>query len=300
MLDLISAQNDFLEDCRRKNLSGHTVRAYQQDLNDFRHWLKRSDGLDLLSKDTIGAWISDLAARRLAPTTIKRRVACLKVLFRWLEDEGRIEHNPFLGFRTHIKIPKKLPKNLSKSELRSLMGSPRALTFSEVTFSDDCLLLALEILFSTGIRVGELCSIQLENLDLETGIITIKGKGNRERKVYLVDQALRTVLSHYLHIRAQKSPLSDCLLVTQRAAACTPNSIRIALHKHVETQGLSRTITPHMFRHTTATQLLENGVDIRYVQKLLGHASITTTEIYTHVSDVKLHEAIRGANLRGR
>ena len=121
-MNLNSIQVDFLHYCRRKNLSGHTIRAYRQDLRDFFDWARHSDPEHSLTKDAIDSWISYLSERHLAPTTIKRRVACLRVLCRWLEDEGRIAPNPFADFRTHIKIPKRLPKNLSIMELKALIG----------------------------------------------------------------------------------------------------------------------------------------------------------------------------------
>lgn len=297
-MDMISVQFDFLEYCKRKNLSEHTGRAYRQDLSDFRVWIRQTNQEAPLTKEAIGAWISNMSERGLAPTTVKRRVACLKVFCRWLEDEEKIDVNPFLGFRTQIKTPKRLPKNLSRTELKALIGKRVKGNLTVLDFEQSTLLLALEILFATGIRVGELCSIGVENLDLNSGVITIKGKGNRERRVYLVDDELKRLVSRYLQARQVRTPLRDNLLVTKRGTAMTPNQIRQALHKHVDKVGLDRKVTPHMFRHTTATQLLENGVDIRFVQKLLGHASISTTEIYTHVSDVKLHEAVCGADLR--
>jgi len=297
-MDLISAQTDFLKFCQRKNLSEHTLRAYRQDISDFNVWVRRELVEHPLSKDAVGAWISNLTERRLAPTTIKRRVACLKVLCRWLEDEGIAAPNPFNGFRTHIKLPKRLPKNLSRTELKALLGKQSKASSKGEAFGQHTLHLALEVLFATGIRVGELCSIRLEDLDLPSGTINIKGKGNRERKVYIVDDELKRMVRRYLWARKCKKLRTDSFLVSKRGLSVKPSQIRKALHEHVDAAGLKRKITPHMFRHTTATQLLENGVDIRFVQKLLGHASISTTEVYTHVSDVKLRDAVRGAMLR--
>ncbi|MCR4377233.1 MAG: tyrosine-type recombinase/integrase [Rhodospirillales bacterium] len=298
MIDLFTNQTDFLAFCQRKNLSEHTLRAYRQDFNDFQRWSKRTQQHLPLTKDGMEQWLSDMSGRGLAPTTAKRRLACLKVFCRWLEDEEHIEANPFNRFRTPIKVPKRLPKNLTPTELQSLIGKKAKGRWRHLGFKRLTLFIALELLFATGIRVGELCSIELSNLDLESGIITIKGKGNRERKVYIVDDELKGMVRHYISQRNAISTLAKTLLVTKNGAALTPNQIRQSLHKHVEDVGLERRITPHMFRHTTATQLLENGVDIRFVQKLLGHASISTTEIYTHVSDAKLRQAVNGANLR--
>lgn len=298
MTDIYSIQKDFLDYCCRKNLSEHTIRAYRQDLNDFRTWSKQQQLSSLFSKEVLELWLSELSERGLAPTTAKRRLACLKVLCRWLEEEERLEENPFNRFHTSIKIPKRLPRNLTTAELQSLIGKRPKGWWGQAPFEQVTLVLALELLFATGIRVGELCSIDIANINFDSGIITIKGKGNRERNVYLVDDELKRQVRHYIARREMANPLTGKLLVTPRGTALVPNQVRQSLHKHSNGLGLERRITPHMFRHTTATQLLENGVDIRFVQKLLGHASISTTEIYTHVSDAKLHQAITAANLR--
>lgn len=298
MIDFSAAQIDFLTHCKRKNLSDHTLRAYQQDLDDFIGWSKRAHKHMPYTKKCMELWLSDMSERALSPTTTKRRLACLKVFCRWLEAEGLIEDNPFIHFRALIKAPKRLPKNLSHAELKLLIGRQIKANWRKLNFGNLTLLVALELLFATGIRVGELCAIELTDLDIRAGVITIKGKGNRERQVYLVDNELKGIVQHYMLLRDSKSPETKKLLLTKKGAALSPSQIRHSLHKHVEELGLQRRITPHMFRHTTATNLLENGVDIRFVQKLLGHASISTTEIYTHVSDTKLQQAINNANLR--
>ncbi len=298
MIDFSAAQIDFLAHCKRKNLSDHTLRAYQQDLDDFIGWSKRAHKRMPYTKNCMELWLSDMSERALSPTTTKRRLACLKVFCRWLEAEGLIEDNPFIRFRALIKAPKRLPKNLSHAELKLLIGRQIKANWRKLNFGNLTLLVALELLFATGIRVGELCAIELTDLDIQAGVITIKGKGNRERQVYLVDNELKGIVQHYMLLRDSKSPETKKLLLTKKGAALSPSQIRHSLHKHVQELGLQRRITPHMFRHTTATNLLENGVDIRFVQKLLGHASISTTEIYTHVSDTKLQQAINNANLR--
>ena len=289
---------EFLDHCRTKDLSDHTLRAYRQDLNDFQKWSAREKPINWFSKETIIAWMADMRERNLAPASIKRRIACLKVICRWLEDEERISDSPFHRLRATVRLPRRLPRNLSQDELMSLFGARDVLGGKEPEFRAATLSLALEILFTTGIRVGELCSIQLNDLDLNDGVITIQGKGNRERRVFLVDAEIKELVRAYIKRRTETLPRTDTLLVTRRGTPVTPDHIRKSLHRHIEGLGFSRKITPHMLRHTAATQLLENGVDIRFVQKLLGHASISTTEIYTHVSDAKLRDVIRTANPR--
>ena len=294
-LNLITT--DFIEHCRTKSLSEHTYRAYRQDLNDFQRWASQHNAENPFTKDAITAWMMDMRDRGQAPASIKRRVACIKVLCRWLEDEERLDDNPFHKMRATVRLPRRLPRNLNRDELQALFG-PR--WRNNNGFRAATLSLALELLFTTGVRVGELCQIRIQDIDLGSGTIAIKGKGNRERRVFLVDNKIKSQISAYIkrHNKLQIQP--DELLVSVRGTPATPDYIRRIIHQHVENLELTRRITPHMLRHSAATQLLENGVDIRFVQKLLGHASISTTEIYTHVSDTCLQDAIRAANPRGR
>ena len=289
---------EFLGHCRTKDLSKHTLRAYRQDLGDFHKWVVRNDPENQFSREAMVAWISDMRERNLAPASVKRRVACLKVLCLWLEDEEQITDSPFHRLRATVRLPRRLPRNLTQDELSTLFGTRSANGCENTGIRIATLTLALELLFTTGIRIGELCSIQLQDIDFSSGIIAIKGKGNRERRVFLVDDQIKEQIIAYTKRRSETIPCTDALLVTRRGTPATPDHIRKNLHQRIDDLNLPRKITPHMLRHTAATQLLENGVDIRFVQKLLGHASISTTEIYTHVSDVKLQDAIRAANPR--
>jgi integrase/recombinase XerD len=155
--------------------------------------------------------------------------------------------------------------------------------------------ITVKLLVTTGIRVGELVRIDISDLDLADGTLKIHGKGNRQRLVYLFDPALNQALERYLARRRKQPAESSRLFITQRGGAYTTQKIRKLLGDLATKAGIERRITPHMLRHTTATQLLEAGVDIRYVQKLLGHQSISTTEIYTHVTDQGLRGALRRA-----
>lgn len=292
------AFSDFLNHCQRRGLSEHTYRAYLCDLSDFEKWIIRAE-ITNVDKIALRNWISNMQAQKLAPTTIKRRVACLRAAFRWLEEEGWIENNPFHKFNATIRIPKALPKSLSRSEMRAIFKHAASEANEGKSISKLTLWLALEILFSTGIRIAELCDIRLCDVDLETGIILIHGKGNRERLVYLVDSNVRNLMKKYLKRRLEASLQTEKLFITGRYTPVKPDFIRRNLHQLVRRAKINKRVTPHMIRHSTATHLLEAGVDIRYVQKLLGHSSISTTEIYTHVSNTSLHATLKKANPRG-
>lgn len=291
------AFKDFLNHCQRRGLSKHTYRAYLSDLSDFEKWLIRKE-ITKVDKLALRHWMSDMQAQKLAPATIKRRVACLKATFRWLEEEGWIENNPFHKFHAGIRIPKTLPKSLSRSEMRAIFKHAGSEAHKGKSISKLTLWLALEILFSTGIRIAELCAIRLCDVDLETGIILIHGKGNRERLVFLVDSNVRNLLNKFLKRRLRTSLQTEKLFITGRHTPVKPDFIRRNLHQLVRRAKINKRVTPHMIRHSTATHLLEAGVDIRYVQKLLGHSSISTTEIYTHVSNTSLHATLKKANPR--
>ena len=296
-MNLTIGFSEFLKHCRRQGLSSHTLRAYRTDLNDFSRWARRS-GTEHFDKAAVEAWITDMRDRRLAPTTIKRRLACLRVACGWLQDEGLLPENPLLNLKTTIRLPKSLPKSLSRSELAQIFSQAETEAKESNDLGRQTLWLALEIMFATGMRVGELCDLRLADIDLENGVLRVHGKGNRERVVYVVNAKVMAQMRRYVSGRNGDARRSDHLLRTGRDCSATPDFIRRCLHELVAHAGIDRRVTPHMLRHSAATHLLEAGVDIRYVQRLLGHSSISTTEIYTHVSDVSLWEMLMKADPR--
>ncbi|MEG3617217.1 tyrosine-type recombinase/integrase [Magnetovibrio sp. PR-2] len=298
-MDFLTLKQGFLDHCRGKGLSAHSIKAYRQDLDDFAMWLKRTRCEDPFAKDAISDWVLALQDRVMAPASIKRRIACLKVMCRWLEDEEVIESSPFHRMRLTVRLPRQLPKNIKRGELKALFAAARrASNAGPKRMTWLTLRLGMELMFTTGVRVGELCAIRLHDIDFSEGSISIRGKGNRERRVYFVDDDMRRFVERYLKTREKLGTQSEYLLINGWGSPVTPDFIRRQLKKLAARAGIERPITPHMLRHSAATELLENGVDIRYVQKLLGHSSISTTEIYTHVSDASLRTAIKSANTR--
>nr|VFJ58751.1 MAG: integrase/recombinase XerD [Candidatus Kentron sp. FM]VFJ60380.1 MAG: integrase/recombinase XerD [Candidatus Kentron sp. FM]VFK12789.1 MAG: integrase/recombinase XerD [Candidatus Kentron sp. FM] len=312
------ACQDYLDFCRHhKQLSEHSLRAYLIDLGEFQRFADPSLPITECDKHLLRGYARHLLTERnLKEASVKRRIACLKALFRWLETEDLLENNPFHKAAIKIKLPARLPRSLGKEEVRKLLQAPLA----ELGFvkREDChgeallaaagshaghlqftALASVELLVSTGIRVGELVRIELEELNLEEGSIYIHGKGDRERVVFLPDQLLVRLLRDYLSHRMSLSPDHTQVLVNTRGGSATPQFIRNLVTQTAEKAGLERRVTPHMLRHTCATHLLNAGVDMRYVQKLLGHQSITTTEIYTHVDGRRLKELVRGSFMRG-
>jgi len=303
-MTLADAISRFLLACRLRKLSEHTQRAYACDLGFFRRWSGHTPLADALTADAVEAWRRHLDDRQFAATTIKRRLAALRAMAKWLEREGHLADNPFRRLELGIKLPRRLPRNLSQRDLRLLLQGVRTATGAR-PFDGWLLRFAVELLLTTGIRIGEACAIRLGDLDLEGRTIRIVGKGSRERQVFLIDDQLLRLTRRYLKARAAVTgpatgPATDRLLTTSRGAPASPDYIRRKLHEAVRGSGIDGKVTPHMLRHTAATQYLECGVDMRFVQRLLGHSSIATTEIYTHVSDTALRSAVLGAGVRKR
>lgn len=276
------AASAFLRHCQSiRKLSPHTIRAYELDLARFSHFLGRRAAVTACDRNVIHDYVRHLFdVRSLKESSVKRHLATLRSFFRWLEeDEGGIE-DPFRGARIRIRMPKRLPRVIARADLRRLLLHEKPHTFADLTAY-----VATELLFATGMRVSELAGLLDAAVDVEDGTITIIGKGNRQRRVFVPDE-LKSLLCDYRLARGTSS--ADTFLVNSRGEAASPQMIRRLVRVHGERSAVRDRVTPHMFRHSVATYLLEEGVDIRYVQRLLGHRSISTTEIYTHVADAAL------------
>lgn len=292
-MTLTEAEKKFLQYCELlANLSQHTLRAYGSDIDDIRRYLGKIKSIEGVQAGQIREYVRHLREqRRLKEATIKRKLASLKLLFKWALREGVIRTNPFDAVNERIRLPKRLPRALDRGDRESLRKAlrldSRAVDFDEIRRKT-----AVHLLLDTGIRVGELVSINLADVSLAGGSVLIHGKGNRQRLVYLMQKQLFRKVERYLAHRQRIQTSSDKLLVTGSGSPVHAVGIRAELKGMSQDAGIQRHVTPHMLRHTCATQWLEGGLDIRYVQKLLGHQSISTTEIYTHVSDQGLRDAL--------
>jgi integrase/recombinase XerD len=220
---------------------------------------------------------------RLKEASVRRHVASARALFRWLEEERLIAEDPFRRTQIRIRIPKRLPRILTHQELAAVLRPPSDPGFATITAR-----VAAELLFATGIRVAELVALRDSDIDLPSAVITVTGKGDRQRRVYIPDADVHDLVEAYRLARCQHSGDTDAFLVNSRGGAATPEFVRRILQRLAHAANVLRRVTPHMFRHSCATYLLEAGMDIRFVQRLLGHRSISTTEIYTHVADATL------------
>jgi len=278
------AASAFIRHCQSiRKLSAHTIRAYELDLARFSDFLGRRAAVASCDKSVIHDYVRHLFdVRSLKESSVKRHLATLRSFFRWLEEDGQGIEDPFRGARIRIRMPKRLPRVIARSDLRRLLLHDRPPAFADLTAY-----VATELLFATGMRVSELATLLDAAVDVDDGTITIIGKGNRQRRVF-VPEELKSLLRDYRAVRDRCPSTAETFLVNSRGDAASPQMIRRLVRIHGERSAVRDRVTPHMFRHSVATYLLEEGVDIRYVQRLLGHRSISTTEIYTHVADAAL------------
>lgn len=294
------AVDDFLRFCAaERQLSEHTLKAYASDLADFVKWLPANLALTDVSAATLKGYLEDLIRdRKLAAATARRRFACLRAFFRRLVDLGHLS-DPFSAWRLKLPRRRRLPRTLSRAETSSLLSSFRKFDLRKHNRADAVLRTVVSLMISTGLRVGELCKVRIEDISPDCSTLRVHGKGSRDRIAYITDVSLRQDLESLVASRRGAPEAIGTLFVNRHGSAMKPHSIRSKLRRYAVEAGLVRRITPHMLRHTAATLLIETGVDIRFVQKLLGHSSIATTEIYTHVSDEALRSTLERANVLG-
>jgi len=275
-----------------RGFSAHTVRNYVSDVAAFGAFLDRF-APDYEPKHVdpplIRSFFASLYTGRRAKATIARKVASLRAFFEFLRRRGIIERNPVKSVRDPREH--KLPRWLARDEVRRLVESPSADSLAGVR--DRAI---LEVLYSTGMRVGELVSIDTTRLDLDTGIIKVRGKGRKERLTVLGDPA-RTALRAYLDHpgrhptgRAVDADGAATIFLNLRGGPITARSIERIVGKYVRQAAVAAGVSPHTLRHTFATHLLEAGAGLRDIQELLGHAALATTAIYAHVSDAALRD----------
>lgn len=272
--------------------SEHTLRAYQSDLRDFDGFLRQRE-LCPKRSDTLIAYVAHLADERLAaPRTLRRRMACLRGFYRDLVRSGVIDQSPFAEVEMQLPRPRSLPRALSRGETRCLTHAAReACSDDRRPLSQRAFPAAVLLLVSVGLRVSELVSLGSGDLDPETGALRVHGKGQRERCVFVVDTRLRKLMAQL----AGRTGVAA--LMAPSAETWSTQSVRRQLRRFAAAAGIDRKVTPHMLRHTCATLLLEDGVDLRFLQRLLGHENIATTAIYAHVGDAGLRRALEGAGL---
>jgi len=269
-------------------LSPNTLQSYRRDLTQFSAWLEaiRSTLLLDVNQADIEAYLQYRFSRKTSPRSTARLLSALKRFYRLALRDGRIALDPTLKIDTP-KLPRSLPKSLSEAEVERLLNTPD--TTEPLGLRDKAM---LETLYASGLRVSELVTLRVVNVSLDMGVLSVMGKGGKERMVPLGEEALLW-LSRYLSDARQLilgTTISDALFVTQRGAAMTRQAFWYLIKRRALQAGLARLPSPHVLRHAFATHLLNHGADLRVIQMLLGHADISTTQIYTHVARERLKQ----------
>ncbi|MDU7360175.1 MAG: tyrosine recombinase XerC [Propionibacteriaceae bacterium] len=278
-----------------RGLSPHTVRAYRTDLQNLAAHI---DDPRAVTLTRLRGWLAAMADDGVATSSLQRRVACVRGFFAWAKREGFIDEDPAIRL-VAPKRSRRLPKVLSHTEIDDVMESAQ----TRLGESDDPLAARdqaiVELLYSSGLRVSELTGIKISDVSLEDRTVRVMGKGAKERLVPMGMPAVRAIVA-WLEMRGEiatpKSP--DTLFLGARGGALDPRVARRVVHQLTAAAGSAAEIGPHGLRHAMATHLLDGGADLRAVQEMLGHASVATTQIYTHVTSERLREAFRQAHPR--
>ena len=276
---------------KQKALSKNSIRAYRVDMSQFIEFLKSEfpslKTIRDISKVQLQKYMQHLI-ERYAVKSCKRKLACIKAFFNHLEFEDIIDINPMRKVKTTFKEPSVLPKTLKMAEVQALLQHLYILyRQARSPFTRFNLLKSIayfELLFATGMRVGELCSLSVESIDFDQACVRIMGKGQKERVVYIASLDVLKILHAYIALRNSLSPVTDAFFINYWKRDISEESVRNDIKKWAHLVLPGKRITPHMFRHTFASLLLEEGVDIKFIQELLGHSSIATTLIYLDIS----------------
>lgn len=264
-----------------KSLSPDTLKAYRIDLAQFATFVQDH----VVDKALLGSYTAYLN-QRFAPRSVKRKLASVRAFYSSLEEREAITENPFCRFQLRISYPKELPRVVPMEAVKALLQN----AYRQYQSSGDRWALrdtlVLELLFDTGMRVSELCKLTPETFQLGQGGLwmLIHGKGRKERVLQIATAEVVTLAERYWRSFEPGIHTAGAILLNRRGRPLTTQGVRQIVARHIEAAAVQGHFTPHMFRHTFATALLDGGADIRYIQTLLGHSSISTTEIYTHVA----------------
>lgn len=295
MNDLQTQIKNYLEYCRcQKRLDEKTLKAYRIDLEQF-HKKITADSIMEITSDTLEDFIAGLH-QDYKPKTVKRKIASVKALFHYLEYKEIIDWNPFHKIHVKFREPAMLPKTIPLHTVEHFLS---AIYDHHAEAKTECQkkntlrdIAVIELLFATGMRISELCSLKVSDVNLYDRSILIYGKGSKERKIQIGNDDVIHVLEEY---KAAFLPgIQSCghFFANLSGKVLSDQSVRRMINKYTSLAAIELHITPHMFRHTFATSLLEADVDIRYIQEMLGHSSINITEIYTHVAMSKQRDIL--------
>lgn len=263
------------------NYSENTIKSYENDLNKFEEYYKDKDLLKITSKD-IDKYIQTLSD--LAPSTVSHNISSLKTFYSYFLKLGHISANPTDGTKSP-KLGVHLPTYLTIDEVNNLLDIEVTDAFSSRNKA------ILELMYATGLRISEVISLEFKNIDYDECIVRVIGKGSKERIVPINDYAIKYLKDYIDNYRPElvKNEMNNYIFLNNHGHMLTRQGIFKMIKSYASIKGIKKTIGPHTLRHTFATHLLENGADLRVIQELLGHESISTTQIYTHLTNEALH-----------
>ena len=297
-MTLLDYLDDFLGRLEtERNFSEHTIRAYSADIVGFVKFAEKNDSLKSTDVDhlILRGYLAKLRQDGDAKATIARKLSSVRSLYRYLVREGIVETNPAADVRTPRK-DKRLPAVMDEQQVRLLLEQPDKTMF--LGLRDRA---ALEILYSTGMRASELVGSNIDDFDLIGEVVRVRGKRKKERLAHLGSYALMAIEEYLAARRLEKNePRFDrrAFLINKRGKRLTDRSLRRTVDKYFKQAGMALKVTPHTLRHSFATHLLDRGADLRSVQELLGHESLQTTQVYTHVSTERLKKVYDSAHPR--
>jgi integrase/recombinase XerD len=302
MYSLQSAINEFLNHCQfEKGLSIKTLKAYKIDLAQLASFFTSKEyavELNGVTRTELRSFLESISI--LKPKTVKRKIATVKSLFNYLEFDDKILLNPFRKMRIKIKEPQTIPKVMTINEVEKILKIVYAKL--DATKNKDSYsyiesvrnIVVVEMLFATGARVSEIADLKTRDINFFNGAILINGKGNKERMIQICNKEALYILKLYAKLKKYSADKKDdYFLINRFGNKISDQSIRNLIKCISKEAGILKRITPHIFRHSFATLLLERDVDIKYIQRLLGHSSIMTTQIYTHVNQLKQRKLLR-------
>lgn len=288
----------FVTACRdERGVGHHTLRAYAQDLRTFARFTQDHQITDPPSKVDILAYHRHLRDELHAkPATIERRLVTLKSYFAWRADLNNALPSPFVDVRISVRIPRRLPRPIDRETLKAVLQSETRPTGAGPA-DHEITILMIKLLIVTGLRISELTTLKIRDVSADAAQMIVRGKGNKERIVFVPNAELQDAFRRYCATRAKHGSLTSPLFLNAVGRRLRSQTFRKRLRVLSQRLGIAPHLTPHRFRHSAATLLIEEGIDIRMVQALLGHASLRTTEIYVRVSNHALRRALERANV---
>jgi len=292
--------------------SAKTRVAYRSDLDQVAAYVGTAFDLSSLDPSFIESWAADLRVRNYSSASMRRKMVVLKVFCSYWVRKGILPESPFWRVKLSFGRITQLPRSLSETEMRGLLSQARqnqsavkiqrkATIIAKGRPQNACLpeyralrnLALVDLLFATGMRVGEASALNLEDCSPSEAVFRVKGKGGRDRLAFVVDTHTLRIQEEHLQMRSQIASKSSALFLNATGERLSTQGMANIISKFRKDAGIERHVTPHMLRHTVATLLLRNGVDIRVVQEFLGHASIATTQRYTHITKDHLVQVLR-------